>query len=188
MPSTTLTVSATLYAPSQPDMNNNRTEVAFVLDNVADWQTLVAGVRKGVEVVVLDGRGNGLAQMADWLAQKSPGSVDAIHLLGHGSSGALNLGALTLTGSNLSDHTHMLAQIAGALTEEGDWLLYGCNVGEGQTGAKFVGALRQVTGADIAASVDLTGASNLKGDWLLEESAGSIQIDPLKIESFRALL
>ena len=38
-----------------------RTEIAFVLNNVADWQALAAGVRPGVQVVVLDGTGDGLA-------------------------------------------------------------------------------------------------------------------------------
>ena len=116
-----------------------RTEIAFVLNNVADWQALAAGVRPGVQVVVLDGTGDGLAQMVDYLAQKTPGSVDAIHLLGHGSSGSLNLGALTLNTDNLQEQAATLAQIGGALTAQGDWLLYGCNVAEGAAGVSLLG-------------------------------------------------
>jgi len=64
------TPQATLYTAGQADFNQGRTEIAFVLDNVADWQTLAKGVRAGVEVVVLDSRGDGLAQMADYLTPR----------------------------------------------------------------------------------------------------------------------
>lgn len=159
-----------------------------MLDNVADWQTLAAGVRAGVEVVVLDSTGDGLAQMATWLAQKTPGSVDAIHLLGHGSSGAVNLGSLTLNTGNLDEHTATLAQIGAALTAEGDWLLYGCNVGAGEQGVAFMGKLAQATGADLAASNNLTGAAALGGDWVLEQTAGGVQTAALAVAGFAQVL
>lgn len=145
----TSTHTATLHTTGQPTDNQGRTEIAFVLDNVADWQTLAEGVRAGVEVVLLDSRGDGLAQMADWLAQKQPGSVDAIHLLSHGSSGAINLGALTLNSENLQQHNDTLTQIGNVLTADGDFLVYGCSVAEGRTGVEFVGKLAQATGADV---------------------------------------
>lgn len=169
------THTTTLYTLGQPTDNNGRTEVAFVLDNVADWQTLAQGVRPGVEVVVLDSQGNGLEQMAGYLAQKTSGSVDAIHLLGHGSSGAINLGGLLLNNSNLSQYSDTLAHIGQALTEDGDFLVYGCNVAEGQAGMEFVGKLAQASGADVAASDDLTGASGLDGDWSLEYTNFNIE-------------
>jgi VCBS repeat-containing protein len=165
-----------------------RTEIAFVLDNVADWQTLAAGVRAGVEVVVLDSTGDGLAQMAAYLASKTPGSVDAIHLLGHGSSGSLNLGALTLNTGNLQQHAATLAQIGGALTADGDWLLYGCNVAEGAAGLNLLGQLAQASGADVAASSDLTGGTALGGDWVLEQTAGALGTAAFDVAGFEQLL
>ncbi|MBP8285485.1 MAG: DUF4347 domain-containing protein [Rhodoferax sp.] len=162
-----------------------RTEIAFVLNNVADWQALAAGVRPGVQVVVLDGTGDGLAQMVDYLAQKTPGSVDAIHLLGHGSSGSLNLGALTLNTDNLQEQAATLAQIGGALTAQGDWLLYGCNVAEGAAGVSLLGQLAQFSGADVAASSDATGATALGGDWVLEAASGDINASLLTAQAWR---
>lgn len=179
--------TATLYTAGEPSLNRHH-EVAFVLDNVADWETLAAGVRAGVEVVVLDSRGDGLAQMADWLAQKAPGSVGAIHLLGHGSSGAINLGVLTLTGDNLNEHADTLARIGAALTEEGDWLVYGCNVGSDTAGVDLVGRLAQASGADVAASKDVTGAVGLGGDWVLEHSDGHVESSALMITGFQGAL
>lgn len=180
--------AAVLYTAGQPDLNNARNEVAFVLDNVADWKTLADGMRAGVEVVVLDSRGDGLAQMADWLAKKTPGSVDAIHLLSHGSSGAINLGALTLKSTNLNDHADTLAQIGSALTQDGDWLMYGCNVAAGAAGVDLIGQLVQASGADVAASTDLTGAATAGGDWVLEYAAGSIDAATMPVSQYDQLL
>ncbi len=182
-------------AVNDPDGNSNgilglppRTEIAFVLDNVADWQTLAAGVRAGVQVVVLDSTGDGLAQMAHYLAQKTPGSVDAIHLLGHGSSGSLNLGALTLNTGNLQQHAAALAQISTALTADADWLLYGCNVAKGDNGKTFINALANITQADVAASDNLTGASQKNGDWILENRTGDIEVKTLPVANWQNTL
>jgi len=167
--------TATLYAAGQPALNGGRTEVAFVLDNVADWQTLANGVREGVEVVVLDSQGDGLAHMAEWLAQKTLGSVDAIHLLGHGRSGAIDLGSITLSSENLNEQANTLAQMGAALTADGDLLLYGCHVAAGAVGVDFVQRLARATGADVAATEDATGASDKGGDWILEFAQGHIE-------------
>ncbi|HET7776445.1 MAG TPA: DUF4347 domain-containing protein, partial [Azospira sp.] len=154
---------------SQPRESIGRTEILFVLDNVADWETLVEGARPGVEVVVIDSRSDGLAQMAGHLAPKAPGSVDTIHLLSHGSAASINLGALTLSSQNLSQHSDTLAQIRSALTSDGDFLIYGCDVAKGDAGIAFINALAEATNIDVAASDDLTGASWLGGDWNLEK-------------------
>ena len=62
-----------------------------------------------------------------------------------------------------------------ALTDDADILLYGCDVASGELGQAFVQMLGQLTGADVAASDDLTGSSALGGDWTLEFSTGSIE-------------
>ncbi|WP_306605358.1 DUF4347 domain-containing protein, partial [Azonexus sp.] len=155
--------------------DEGRNEVAFILDNVTEWQTLAQGVRAGVEVVRIDSRGDGLAQMADYLARKAPGSVDAIHLFGHGSNGAINLGSLTLNSANLNQHGHTLARIGAALSAEGDFLLYGCAVAASGQGDSFMADLAALTGVDVAASDDNTGAARLGGDWVLERFTGAIE-------------
>ena len=61
-----------------------------------------------------------------------------------------------------------LATLGGALSASGDILLYGCDVAAGADGLAFVNALANATGADVAASTDLTGAAVKGGDWVLE--------------------
>ena len=146
-------------------------EVVFIDPSVADWPVLRDGVKPGVEVVVLDAGKDGLAQMAEWARSKS--GYDAIHLLSHGSPGAVHLGAFSLNRETLGERAGELAAIGAALNEDGDLLLYGCEVASG-TGEDFIARVAGATGADVAASTDVTGAAALGGDWTLESEVGEI--------------
>ena len=52
---------------------------------------------------------------------------------------------------NLPEYEDELELIGDALSEEGDVLLYGCNVGAGAAGEGFITSLAEYTGADVAA-------------------------------------
>ncbi|MBL4590027.1 MAG: DUF4347 domain-containing protein, partial [Alphaproteobacteria bacterium] len=52
---------------------------------------------------------------------------------------------------------------------------YGCNLAESIDGQGLIQGIASLTGADIAASTDLTGAEVLGGDWVLEYSTGDIE-------------
>ena len=95
--------------------------------------------------------------------------------MSHGSAGQLYLGSTILNDASLGDHAEALTTIGDSLTDAGDLLLYGCNVAEGIDGAEFIQHLAAATGADVAASVDVTGADFLGGDWDLEFSDGTIE-------------
>lgn len=164
----------------------NPTQIAFVLNNVADYQTLAAGIPEGTPVYVLDANGNALEEMARILGSYS--HLDAIHLLSHGNTGSLDLGEVTLTTDNLAQYSNLLAQIGAALTEEGDLLVYGCNVAEGAQGSAFVEQLAQYTGADVAASDDRTGNSVLGGDWVLEDQVGTLSTSVLQLDHYNSVL
>lgn len=79
---------------------------------------------------------------------------------------------------------------ARPLSETGDILLYGCNVAQGEAGARFIEQLSAYTGAEVAASTDYTGALALGGDWVLEASTGAIEAEALSVgaEGFDGLL
>ncbi|WP_067223306.1 DUF4347 domain-containing protein [Marinomonas gallaica] len=147
-------------------------QVTFIDSGLPDYQVLVAGLPDSMEVVLVNPDQDGVQVMADWAATHS--DYDAIHILGHGSTGAQRLGTATLSTDSLSQYQAQLSQIGGALTEGGDILLYGCNVAANRTGIDFIGKLAQVTGADVAASEDLTGAEILDGNWVLEKQTGII--------------
>src|SRR6266511_4883597 len=89
-------------------------------------------------------------------------------IVSHGSEGSITLGSTILDQGNVASYADALAQIGAALAPDGDIMLYGCDVAGGTTGQQFIDALARLTGADVAASTDLTGAAALGGDWTLE--------------------
>jgi hypothetical protein len=149
-----------------------RHEIAFVSGDVPDLQNLLLGMRAGIEVVVLDPASDGGAQIAQALAGRS--GLDAIHLIGHGAAGALQLGDAVLDAAYIASHADALAFIGGALNGGGDILVYGCDTGAGSVGDTFLHALADATGADVAASTDPTGGTAAGGDWTLEASVGQV--------------
>ncbi len=165
---------------------NGRTEIVFVENNVADYQSLLGGLATGTEVHVLDASRSGLEQMAQIMAGRS--DVDAIHVVSHGAEGSLQLGALTLTAQNMQEHGAELTTISSALRTGADILLYGCDVAKGEAGINFIGKLAQLTHADVAASNNLTGASALGGDWVLETHSGLVNSTALTLDAYMGTL
>ncbi|MFD2365131.1 Ig-like domain-containing protein [Pseudoduganella sp. GCM10020061] len=147
-------------------------QVAFVFNNVENYAELVAAFHAGVEVHVLDAARDGLAQMAAVLAGRS--GIEALHVIGHGARGALDMGSVTLGNGNIAAYSDVLERIGSALAADGDILLYGCDVGADAQGAQFVGQLARATGADVAASTGPSGGWQRGGDWTLEYHAGDV--------------
>jgi hypothetical protein len=182
----TATAQYTTLCTADPAANHGRIEVAFVDTGVAGWQSLVDGIRPGVEVVLLDAGADGLALMADWA--ESHAGYDAIHVLSHGSAGSLQLGTADINTASLADAAVQarLTAIGQALTAGGDLLLYGCSVATGESGQDFIDRLASATGADVAASNDTTGAAILGGDWQLEASSGGVAEAPILTDTTTA--
>ena len=166
-------------APPEQLAIAQRTEITFIESNVADLPTLLKGLA-GSEVHVLDAGRDGLEQIAAILAGRA--GIDALHIISHGSTAAVNFGALKLDDGNLDAHRADLEAIGHAMADGGDILLYGCEVGAGSGGAAFIDRLADAIGADVAASANLTGAAAQGGDWRLEVASGRIDtaavVDP----------
>jgi Ca2+-binding RTX toxin-like protein len=159
----------------------------YVFDSgIPDLQKLLAGLGADQRVAILDSCSDGVLQLADALSGES--GLDAIHLFSHGSAGSLWLGSTVLDQANLSGYSAALAQIGSALSDSGDLLLYGCNVAQGNSGQAFIEQLAKATGADVAASTNLTGATALGGDWVLEFSNGSVDTATVRAADFASTL
>ena len=164
----------------------NARQIAFVLDNLDDWESLVANLSGDVLVHVLDASGDVLGQISTLLADQT--DLSAIHLFGHGSAGNLNLGQTNLNANTLPAYEAQLARIGAALSADGDILLYGCDVAQGSEGAELIGRLAQITGADIAASTNTTGASARGGNWVLEAASGTVDVATLQVAGYAGML
>ncbi|MCW2241407.1 FG-GAP-like repeat-containing protein [Azospirillum canadense] len=186
LPASAQTTEPPVARAADPASAGDRREVAFVEAGVTNYEALVEGIRSGVEVRVLDGDQDGLAQIATWAG--THGGYDAIHIISHGNQGTLSLGTASLDGDTLAVRSGDLAAIGAALRPGGDLLLYGCDVGAGSDGQAFVGALAAATGADVAASSDPTGAAAAGGNWTLEVASGRIDTVALDIAGYPDLL
>ncbi|MCC3572024.1 DUF4347 domain-containing protein [Microcoleus sp. PH2017_34_RAT_O_A] len=147
--------------------------IAFIDTRVQDYQSLVAGVTPGTEVVVLDGNEDAIAQITQILALRT--NIDSIHIVSHGAPGSLQVGDGSLSLDDLECDRHSLQQWFSRLSKNPpNILLYGCEVAAGETGLAFVKRLSELTGASVAASQNLTGSATKGGDWELETSTGKI--------------
>ena len=160
--------------------------ILFIDSHVANYRSLLDSQSEPAEVFVLNAESDGLTQIAAYLQNRS--GIDAIHVISHGSQGALYLGSTMLNSGNLSLYQSQLAAIGGSLTETGDILLYGCNVAQGSVGMQFIDSLARYTQADVAASDDATGADALGGNWSLETRKGTIDTIPMRNSDYRYIL
>ncbi|WP_349369674.1 DUF4347 domain-containing protein [Salinarimonas sp.] len=151
----------------------DRVEVVFVDPSVDGYEDIIAGVDPSTEIHILSGEQDALLEMAAYLDGRA--GIDAVHVVSHGDVGQLAFSTGVVDGGDLSGYADALMQIGAALSEDGDLLLYGCYVGGSGEGQAFIDGLAAMTGADVAASSDLTGAADLGGDWNLENSTGSIE-------------
>ena len=122
----------------------------------------------------------GLNDLVKELETLAPdGGFSAIHILSHGAAGAVQLGRDVLTGTSLDLYTNELSRLGNLIAPEGDLLLYGCDVAQGEVGAALVKGIAEVTGADVAASNDTTGFQQDRRDWnwALEVKSGDIDLD-----------
>ena len=156
------------------DITPSAREIVFVDGRVEDAGSLLHDLPPGAEIVFLKPAEDGLAQMAAALGER--GDVGAVHILAHGSAGQLWLGGTFLDADTLAGQSEALAAIGRGMTSDGDLLVYACDMAKGEAGAQFVASLAQLTGADVAASNNRTGAG---GDWQLEIRTGDVTALPV---------
>ena len=144
--------------------------IAFIDRQVADYQSLIAGVTPGTEVVVLDGKRDAIDQITEILALRT--NIDSLHIVSHGTPGRLQLGSGSLSLDNLDAYSEKLQQWRSALTPGADILIYGCNVA--LSAIAFIQRIAQLTNTNVAASKNLTGSAAKGGDWKLETTTGKI--------------
>ena len=82
--------------------------LVFIDSNVEDYQSLISGVSPNAEVIILDETLNGIEQITERLAIKQ--NIEAVHIISHGSPGAVQLGANTLNSSNIESFAPQLQQ------------------------------------------------------------------------------
>jgi hypothetical protein len=172
-----LSFSSALLAPKS---------LLFIDAGLADRAALVASASPSTEIHYLNAQEDAIVQITQTLQGRS--GIDSLHIISHGSSGNLNFANSTLNLATLPSNLTNLRTWQSALTDSADILLYGCDVAQGSSGQAFVNLLAATTGADVAASSDLTGSQALGGNWNLELMTGRIEADSIVASNYLGTL
>jgi Domain of unknown function (DUF4347) len=152
-------------------------EIVFVDAATPDAGRLIADIAgqsgRPIDVVQIGAGEDGLARISAELAARQ--DISAVHVISHGSDGALQLGSRVLDLAAVEAQSAQLAGWRFALTDDADILIYGCDVAQTDAGRELLQRLSALTGADVAASTDATGSAALGGDWDLEYRTGAIE-------------
>ena len=160
-------------APAAATARKTASEIAFIDASVASIESLIAGLRPGIEVHLLSPNHSATQQIA---AAVSGRIFEAVHILAHGQPGEVAFSAGALSLETLRDHSCDLADIGRAMSDDGSLLLWSCHSGQGQRGAAFVDALSAATDAHVAASSQPIGAATLGGWWNLDELSSKFAV------------
>jgi CSLREA domain-containing protein len=177
-------------APDNDSIQIGRLELVVVDADVDAVEMLLAGLsddpRRQFEIIRLTAGADGISQLGQALGRY--GQVSAIHVFAHGDAGRLRLGDAWLDAAALDTRAAEIAAWGDALTLDADILVYGCDVAAGATGQSFVMRLAGLTGADVAASDDLTGNAALGGDWDLETRIGQVDAGLVGLDAWQGAL
>ncbi len=154
-------------------------ELVFIDRSVDGWGQLLKDLdqqkQKGrnLDVILLDTDRNGIHQISRSLEQYA--EVKSVHIVSHGSDGQVQLGNGQLNGAAWQGYVAELGAWGQSLAENADILFYGCNLTASVEGRQLARNVQLLTGADVAASSDLTGSVTTGGDWELEFHVGLIE-------------
>ena len=138
------------------------------------------------KVFTLEQDSDGIEQMSLILAQYA--GVKSVHVLSHGNESQLNIGSTRLDSQTVLQYQEPLQAWNNALDESADILLYGCDLAANNNGQLLVQTIATFTQADVAASNDPTGNTELGGDWHLENTTGTIETAAIFAPSWQGLL
>jgi len=147
-------------------------EIVFIDPSVPEKEKIEAQLPENTEVVRLSPAVDGLAQISALLAKKK--DLSTVRIISHGNEGYFVLNGKRIDKNFLQDHGNSISNWGRAMAVNGDILFYACNLAATNEGKAFVGQLADLTGADIAASADITGGEIYNGNWNLEYETGQI--------------
>ena len=155
----------------------DRNELVIINSNIAEKETVLSQLGDGYEVLEIDPNQDAMSQIQDYLDAHTDTKYDAVHILTHGNDQGFYLGSTKVTEADqmsvFNDH----------MADNGDFMLYGCNLASSEHGQSLVQDIADLTGCDVAASTNITGAAALGGDWILEYNTGVIEATSISLNA-----
>ncbi len=156
-------------APAAPQDRS----VVFIESDVADIPALVKDIDHSAQIVMLDATKDGVDAIASYLAAHT--GVQNVYIFSHGSESNLDLGTGTLDATTMQGrYAADLATIKASLAPDANILVYGCDFAANADGNAAAHLLASLTGANVAASTNLTGGTAEGGDFVLEDQVGRV--------------
>ncbi len=175
----TITVDASANVPvsalSNP-VEKGREELVIINSNIADRDVVLSQLG-GRDVLEIDPSQDALSQIQDYLDANPDTQYDAIHILTHGNDQGFYLGSTQVTDAG------QMTVFTGHMAENADFMLYGCNLAATERGQALIHEIADVTGCDVAASTDMTGAAAVGGDWVLEYNVGVVETASISLNA-----
>ena len=155
-------VTGTALTPEEKE------HVLVVIDqNMTDAGNIRDSISQGVTILEIGAEESGLERLNSFLSANQ-GQYHDVRIISHGEPGSISLGTDTLNNASIANYQSDLAGIGQGLGNNASIVLYGCNVAQQDDSLLY--ALKDATGAEIAASNDRTG---IYGDWHIEASTNT---------------
>lgn len=168
----------------------NANELVFLDTTVPDYKRLLFGTEAGTTTVAIPVSENGIERVTKVLQQV--GAVDAVHIVSEGDEGEFWLGNAYVSNETLDKYKAHFQQWGDLLSSEADILIYACLTARGSDGLALLNQIAELTHTDVAGSTDLTGNAARGGNWVLEQSIGSIEtgsaFEATTLENYEGLL
>ncbi|MEQ8334582.1 DUF4347 domain-containing protein [Nisaea sp.] len=132
---------------------------------------LIRAMTGGPEIVRLGRDAGALETLCRAVREAGPDAA-SMHLFSHGRPGVLALSSGEIGLETLVRGGRLIDGLRRALAGR-PLTLYGCSVGRGATGRRFVEALSLALDAPVFASSTPTGAKARGGDWIFDVAAGA---------------
>ena len=157
-------------------IRNDKKNIVFIDSAVEDYETITNSFKENTEFYLINANEDGFKRISEILTDRE--NIDALHLIGHGSSGQILFGNAFLNNDTIDSYQSTLTSIGQSLTTSGDILFYGCNVASTEQGEILIKKISEITKADIASSDDITGKG---GDWELEKKIGIVETKNVQV-------
>ncbi|MBP1676540.1 MAG: peroxidase, partial [Bacteroidetes bacterium] len=190
-----LAIASTWWCGVVAQIKTAETEIALIDPTLSDIDVIKEGIRSDVKIIYMDGSHSIFEAMSIAIEENAP--VKSIHVITHGSNGAL---FTTTDFFDINSVKHNMSGVSGwknKFSSDGQISLYGCNIAESESGKQFIRDLSNAAGVSVNASTNLTGSKDLGGDWELEFSTGNkasaatcfnSKIEQYKLTLYKALV
>ena len=163
----------------EPVSLSSDVKVLVASSAVEDLQTLLEAVQEDVIIVEYDAQTD-LKTLFEKIHDSLNGKkADSIAFVNDGEENYFQLTeehSVTLSSINFDqDLKSFWEDVGGLVNEDGRIDLLACNLTASTAGQKLIGLMEDITGADVAASDDVTANLTNGGDWFLERGGVDLE-------------